>query len=162
LLIHPLIPMRRSLALSSILLTLVILTGCQQKNALKTEHSTSAAIQNAFAASGNQRVDLATVVPGDWERVCIVGPYGGNQAAVEKMLGFPWNVAAQSRIGESDAISLLLFVKGSQVVSHIDHSRQAGDFSNLNQRCFARSQAQFVQVTQPKRGWPGLFPVGEP
>jgi len=48
---------------------------------------TAASIAGQFAASGRRDVDLAAAVPGDWDRVCILGPYSRNAAAA-RALGF--------------------------------------------------------------------------
>lgn len=117
-------------------------------------HNASSAIAKQFADT--RQVNLASAVPGNWEKVCVLGPYANNQAA-QKTLGFAWNVESKSEIYSSDSITLLLFVHEKQVVSQIEQPRSKGDFSNLSEQCFAKEKAQFVQVDKPSKGWPGLF-----
>jgi hypothetical protein len=151
-------------ALPIVTLALALLTGCQNQNPIasssKPEKPIAAAMQSAFSASGRKSLDLAIAVPRPWERVCILGPYTDNTAAA-KLLGFPWDVKAQSAVGMNDGIALLLFVQGQQVVSQVDYPRTAGDFANLTQRCFTRSQAKF-QVKPSPENWPTLVPVTVP
>jgi hypothetical protein len=110
-------------------------------------------IQQQLEAAGV--VDLQTALPSAWDRVCILGPYSGNQAAA-KTLGFNWPVESRSRISESDGISLLLFVRGSEVVATVEYARNHGDFSKLSGRCFPREQAKFTQQKATDGNWPLL------
>jgi hypothetical protein len=121
---------------------------------------TAASIAGQFAASGRRDVDLAAAVPGDWDRVCILGPYSRNAAAA-RALGFEWPAETSSDIASDDGISLLVFARGRSVTAHVDYPRGSGDFSNLAGRCFPRADAKFVQIAHPARGWPGLFPAHE-
>ena len=130
---------------------LVTAAGC-------TAHdSTSSAIARQFAESKGSSVSLATAVPSAWERVCVLGPYSNNDTA-KKTLGFEWNAETQTSIQTNEGISLLLFVQDNKVVSHVEHSRNHGDFSNLTTQCFPRQKAQFIHDPKPTKGWPGLFP----
>src|SRR3546814_17955848 len=85
--------------------------------------------------------------------------YSDNRAAAET-LGFTWPVESRSSIGESDGISLLLFVHNNEVVTAVEHPRSHGDFSNLSGRCLPRDQAQFIQQDRPDGSWPWLAPQG--
>jgi hypothetical protein len=102
-------------------------------------------------------VDLRTVAAGDWDRVCVLGPYSNAQAAQET-LGFSWPVESRSSVGENDSVSLLLFVREKQVVHSIEHPRDQGDFSELSGRCFPSEQAQFVRRAGRTDNWPELVP----
>jgi hypothetical protein len=133
-------------------LLLATLSACQSP--------TSSDIAKQFEASGGNSIDLATAVPGNWDRVCILGPYSRNAAAA-KTLGFEWPAESHSRIAGNDGISLLVFVRGNAVENHVEHPRRAGDFSNLSGRCFSQSDAKFFQVDKPGKGWSGLFPAKE-
>src|SRR3546814_11001368 len=104
-------------------------------------------------------VDLNTAAPSTWDRVCIRGPYSDNQAAAET-LGFTWPVESRSRIGESDGISLLIFVHNNEVVTTLEHLRSPGDFSTLSGRCFPRDLAQFIPQDRPDNSRPSLAPTG--
>ena len=128
--------------------------GCTAQNPAST------VVARQFDESKGTLVDLSSAIPGQWERVCILGPYSENTAA-KKALGFEWNVEANSTISRNDGISLLIFVQDNKVVSFIEHSRRHGDFSNLTTRCFTRQAARFHQVAKPIKGWPGLFPIAD-
>jgi hypothetical protein len=107
--------------------------------------------------SSGQRIDLSTAVPGEWDRVCIFGPYVEKSRAATA-LGFDWDMAANSSVIGNEGLSLLVFIKDKQVVEHFDYPRGKGDFSNLSGECFAKKDAVFVHNDQPSQGWPGLFP----
>jgi len=123
-------------------LTLLVLVGCQSQRA-------SLAISYHFRHDAV--VDLASIVPGDWDRVCFLGPYSTDEDA-ELLLGHSWSLKSNSSVGESDGISLLLFVRGDDVILAIDHPRNKGDFSQLDDQCFARSQARFKRVPDGGNG----------
>lgn len=130
-----------------LLTTLLALTACGE--------SASNNIKQQLESRG--LVELQTAVPGDWERVCILGPYSNNEAATAT-LGFNWPVEKHSSISYSDGISLLVFVHARKVVTALEHPRRSGDFSDLSGRCFSREKAHFVQQAQPDDGWPWLVP----
>ena len=102
-------------------------------------------------------VDLRTVEAGDWDRVCVLGPYSNDQAATEA-LGFSWPVESRSSVEENDSISLLLFARGQHVVHSVEHPRDRGDFSELSGRCFRPEQAQFFLRAGRADDWPELAP----
>ena len=102
-------------------------------------------------------IDLRSVEAGEWDRVCVLGPYSNDQTAKEA-LGFGWPVESRSSIQESDGISLLLFARGQHVVRSAEHPRDQGDFSALSGRCFPREEAQFVLRAGRADGWPELVP----
>jgi hypothetical protein len=117
---------------------------------------TSDVIARSFESSGKKAVDLSSAVTEPWDKVCILGPYTDNEAA-EKTLGFKWDVEANSSIMSNDSISLLIFVRGAEVVRYVEHRRHLGDFSNSSMKCFAREKAMFIHNPKPTVGWPGLF-----
>lgn len=135
-----------------LILFLVALTSCRS--------SASSSIAAEFSASGDKGVDLASAVPGKWDRVCILGPYSSNAAAAET-LGFTWPAETLTSIEDNEGISLLIFVQGESVIDYVEHRRDLGDFTNLTGRCFPRTSAKFLRVARPTKGWPGLFPADE-
>ena len=118
---------------------------------------TSEEITRQFQSSGRTFINLAKAVPGEWEKVCIFGPYSDNNAAF-KTLGFGWNLEKFSSITTAEGIGLLVFVKENTVLEHVEHDRKNGDFTNLSRKCFSRERSTFYHQTNPKKGWPGLFP----
>ena len=133
-------------------LLLVFMMSCNAPTSKQSEE-----ITRHFQSSGRTFVNLDEVVQGSWERVCILGPYSDNTAA-QNTLGFAWDIESKSSIATNDSLALLLFVKSQKVVESVEHPRNDGDFTNLSRQCFARDQARFVHKTNPKKGWPGLFP----
>lgn len=122
-----------------------------------TAHDASLAIFRQFVESKGASVNLATAVPGTWEKVCVLGPYSNNETA-KKTLGFEWNAETKTTIQTNEGISLLLFVQENKVIAYVEHPRNHGDFSNLTPQCFPKEKAQFVHDPKPTKGWPGLFP----
>ena len=134
------------------LLLLLILSACDSSSPNMTEK-----ITHQFQSSGRTFVNLANVVQNTWDKVCILGPYSTSKHAYDT-LGFAWPVEKQSTIATSDSIALLLFVENQKVVEFVEHPRRDGDFANLSRQCFKREEATFHHLTNPPKGWPGLFP----
>ena len=134
------------------MLFVLILSACDSPAPNITEE-----ITHQFQSSGRTFVNLATVVQTDWDKVCILGPYSTSKHANET-LGFSWPLEVKSTIGTSDRIALLLFVKNHEIVEFVEHPRRDGDFANLSRQCVTREKAIFHHLTNPPKGWPGLFP----
>jgi hypothetical protein len=128
----------------------LVLVGCVERDAV------SSAIARQFAESKGTSVNLTTVVTGNWDKVCVLGPYSNNDSA-KRTLGFEWNAESKTSIRTNEGISLLLFVSENKVISYVEHKRSSGDFSNLTTQCFPKEDAQFVHDPKPAKGWPGLF-----
>ena len=135
-----------------IVLLLLIVTSCDSSPRTITEEITS-----QFQSSGRTFVDLADVVPTAWDKVCILGPYS-TPKNVYDTLGFDWPLDMFSSIATNDTIALLLFVKNQEVVQFVEHPRRDGDFANLSRQCVIRTNSTFYHLTNPPKGWPGLFP----
>ena len=133
-------------------LVVLVFYGCDSPTPILSEK-----IREEFQSSGRTFVNLATVLPDPWHKVCILGPYSTTKHAYDT-LGFAWPVETQSSISTSDTIALLLFVKNNEVIAFVEHSRRDGDFTNLSRQCFGREQSIFYHQANPPKGWPGLFP----
>ena len=133
-----------------VVLIVASLCGCRSQD--------SAAITHNILRSERRAVALSAAVPGDWDRVCILGPYTDNEKAAQT-LGFPWAAETLTDIHQNDGMSVLVFARGNAVVKHVEHPRGSGDFSSLSGRCFPKARARFVQVIPPGNGWPGLVPA---
>ncbi len=131
---------------------LLIVSACDAPPSNMTEE-----ITRQFQSSGRTFVNLAKVVPSAWDKVCILGPYSTSKHAYDT-LGFTWPVEVTSSIATSDSVALLLFVENQEVVEFVEHPRRDGDFANLSGQCFSREKATFHHLTNPPKGWPGLFP----
>lgn len=127
---------------------LLLTSGC-------TRTDPSQAIGRHLADAG--RVDLAELVPGDWTRVCILGPYA-NPAREAAALGLDAAGALPSSIASRDDITLLIFARDAKALFSLEHPRVLGDFANLSRQCHARERARFRRHDRPAQGWPGLFP----
>ncbi len=126
------------------------LCGCQKQD--------SAAITQNFLLSERRAVDLSAAVPGEWDRVCILGPYSNNEKAAQT-LGFQWAAETLTDIHHNDGISVLVFVRGNAVMKHVEQPRSSGEFSSLSGRCFPKGRATFIQVIRPGNGSPSLVPA---
>ncbi|NWO07384.1 MAG: hypothetical protein HLX50_17355 [Alteromonadaceae bacterium] len=103
-------------------------------------------------SSVNGLVDLQKEVGGNWERVCIFGPYSTNSVAAG-VLGFEWDLELKSSVFTSDDISLLVFTASDKVVSFFEVSRGDADFSELSRQCFRPSDSKF-RIHRSQSGWP--------
>jgi hypothetical protein len=115
----------------------------------------SGEIGRMFQQSGGTSVNLAQIVPGNWDELCVLGPYSDNRAA-RQALGFDWNAEAKTSIHDNEGIALLLFVRDGKILEYVEHPRADGDFANLSGKCFSRDDAAFVHDPTPVTGWPGL------
>ncbi len=89
----------------------------------------------------------------------MLGPYSDN-ARTHATLGFKWNSQELSEVGDHEGVTLLVFVAADEKVAFFtDYPRDKGDFSNLTGQCFDRANARFEQVSNPPKGWRGLFPI---
>jgi hypothetical protein len=145
--------------LAVLALPLIGLAACDLP-ALFPSTETSKNIARHFESNGRRIINLPGVVTRPWEKVCILGPYMTNGEA-KTTLGFEWDAESKTSIRTNEGISLLLFVRGDQVVEYVEHPRRLGDFTNLTMRCFPREKAVFVQHQTPRKGWSGLFPENE-
>lgn len=105
----------------------------------------------------NGLVDLQSEVSGNWERVCIFGPYSGNSMAAE-VLGFEYDLESKSAILISDSISILVFAELDRTVSFYEMPRSDADFSGLSGQCFPRSDSKF-RIYPSQSGWPEVKKV---
>ncbi len=58
-------------------------------------------IQALLASAESQPINLATVGPDGWERVCVLSPYTTNDAAA-KVLGVDWDAEQNTPIASSE------------------------------------------------------------
>ena len=135
----------------SIIFLLAACAGC-------TDYSSD--ISDQLNANGRNSIDLMQAVPIKWDKVCILGPYSGDNEA-EKILGFEWPAESRTDIEDSDGITLLLFVRDKSVIEYVEHPRDQGDFSRLDSRCFKASSAKFRSVTGSHDNWSFLVPASE-
>jgi hypothetical protein len=136
------------------LLLLSLLTACSESE----QDSISKNIADQVKAG--KTVDLANLGSDDWEKLCIVGPYTDN-AEVEKILGFPWDIEQNSPTSTTDGTVLLLFIQDKTVVTSVDHPRDLGDFDPVAEQCYERADAQFGHVVDAD-GWSRIIKDASP
>jgi hypothetical protein len=122
------------------------------------ENRTSASIAAQFEASGRKSIDLASVVPGQWDRVCIIGPYATDEL-ISNIIGFKWSTRMRSGIGGDDQIALLLFIHDREVEQYIEHPRGSGDFVGAV-GCHKKENAKFINVPVSPE-WQQLRPTND-
>lgn len=120
---------------------LIHLTACSDGN---SRPEISKQIEAQYASNKDSVIDLSKLGPTSWDRVCVLRPYSDNSYA-EKVLGVKWNVWANSSIGTSDSINLLVFLQGNNVVAHTEHPRSLGDFSKLSPACLNREKSNALR-----------------
>ena len=76
------------------------------------------------------KVDL-TPLGGDWETVCIIGPYAANEMAKD-LTGHAVDIVTQSEISSSDGIALLITIDAKDRTTLFDVSPKNLDFISLN------------------------------
>ena len=90
-----------------------------------------------------RHVDLSKALPGEWTRVCILGPYSTNGHARD-VLGADVNIQTRSSVYHSDSYSLLVTMRGNREDALYDVYRTPSDFSRLDGECFKRDDALFL------------------
>jgi hypothetical protein len=96
------------------------------------------------ASSESIRLDLASVGPQGWERMCVLGPYASNETAKET-LGFYWDSEGLTALSSSDLINALVFVRGNEVLAYGEVFRAKADFLSLQPSCISRSNPILVR-----------------
>lgn len=97
--------------------------------------------------------DFATIVPGDWDRVCIFRP-GSTYETVDSVIGVHSDAARDSRIEERTDATLILFVRDSTEIEHVLYPIRKGDFGTPGPEqwyCRPRTGAVF-EMRQPIDG----------
>ena len=120
---------------SALLGLAVLLASCSSQ-----DRGISDRIRTQIRASKTGPLDLGPVGPQGWERVCIFGPYS-TKKEVEQDLGFKWDFDSKSSASVDDGINLIVFVRGNEVLGHVDHPRRDGDFDSDKTPCTVRTRA---------------------
>ena len=111
------------------------------------DRAISTALGRQVKANPPGPIDLSTLGPPTWTRVCVFGPYTTRELA-ETQLGFKWDIDRHSGIGGDDSITLLVFIRESEVVAYTEHPRSEGDFLKLSPRCLSRPNAKLIRNTK--------------
>ena len=90
-------------------------------------------------------IDLPKYVKGDWQKVCILGPYSDSEL-VQEVIGFSWPLESLSSVWVNDGVSLLIFIKDESVQSYFEVSRGKFDFNSLDEQCIDKSDAIFTKA----------------
>jgi hypothetical protein len=90
----------------------------------------------------NNQIDLAERLPGQWDRVCVLGPYTDNARATN-VLGFTVEVEAATKITDFDDIALLVTSQGQTAVNLWEIARTNVDFSVMAGECYDRANTKF-------------------
>ena len=131
----------------AILLILILFSACN----MKEENKTSEAIFSQLKNSDWRIVDFAKTVPFPFEKVCILGPYSSNKYA-EQTLGFYWDIETETDIGLNEGINLIAFIKNNEVIYHVEHPRNKGDFWKLSGKCLNYKSSTLTRVSR-KDDW---------
>lgn len=95
------------------------------------------------------RVDLAAEFAGEWDRVCVLGPYTTNRRA-EEVLGVGVDVHGRSRIASSDGIALFVTMNADGAAGMYEVPLRPVNFTPFSGCCFSRRDAVF-RVTDEGR-----------
>jgi hypothetical protein len=88
-------------------------------------------------------LDLAEVVPGDWDRVGVYGPSTPAEV-IEGTLGVAAPALAEDRLSRAEAPSLLLFARDERVVSAAYVERDVVDFQAVAPAVYRPEEARFT------------------
>jgi hypothetical protein len=132
----------------------VIFIGCLNNT---ESHSDSKLISDIDRAIANNKVlNLQTVTPFAWDKLYVFTPYTSG-AEIKKCLGFNWEEVGENGV-QSDSINLMVFVKDSKAIEHLEYPRPKGDFAEIkNCQNFTPETAVFT-VKIDKSGYSRLLP----
>lgn len=76
-------------------------------------------------------IRLASLTSFQWDIVHVFPPYSSKEI-IDKQLGISWPEASRTGIFDSDAISLLVFMRNGSVVRYARPLRSDGDFADID------------------------------
>ena len=101
------------------------------------------ALQQALRGEPGAEIVMADVVPGDWTRMLIFGPYTPPDT-IDASLGFHWDGASGTHIDMLDAFTLIVFADEDRVMAWSMVSRAIAEWSNdALARSWSRAEARF-------------------
>ncbi|GAA0860450.1 hypothetical protein [Aliiglaciecola litoralis] len=89
-------------------------------------------------------LNLFEYVDSNWEKVCFLGPYSNDDAALE-LLGFQWPLETLTSVWVNEGVTLLVFIENGSIESYYEVSRGRYDFSVFSNSCIKRSAATFIK-----------------
>lgn len=117
--------------LTVIILSLLLLVGCTQKNVIhNTELEES--ISSIVFDKNNDEIDIKSLADFDWDKAFLFEPYTMQEEINERL---EINFNDRSNIGIRDDIYLLVFLNEDKVVQYAEINRQQSDFS-LNEKVY--------------------------
>jgi len=108
------------------------------------------ALSKTFDVSSGT-VDLSKQLQGNWDKVCLLTPYSNNESA-ENILGFKFNVEEKSNIFVSDSITLVVAVKGNEVLKYFEVPRSNIDLASIDASCYTKDNAKF-KIKNSNNSW---------
>ena len=105
------------------------------------------------------RLVLVEQAPFVWEKVCVFGPYSGDDQ-IDELTGVPGAAKRAHGINSNDGINVLMFIDHGQVIESVAHPRNRGDFGpELVKTCYSREQAVFLVRRPPEGSWGDVGPL---
>ena len=139
----------------------ILLSACGPDASEFTRAQLSQAIQ-----TNPDRIVISKYVTGPWDRVCLFpGPY--HAEPIQLAIGFAWPEVLDTGIETSRDHSLMLFIRGQEVMQSVMFKKSAGYFDTYSHPCFSRDSAVFrvlnknvkyyrkLGVAQPQPPQPG-------
>ncbi|MEH7463952.1 hypothetical protein V7166_18235 [Bacillus thuringiensis] len=127
--------------LTVLILSLLLLVGCNQKN---VQHNTKLeeAIFSIVEDKNNNEIDINSLTNFDWDKAFLFAPYT-SQESINEQLGVDFK--DPSNIEMRDDIYLLVFLNDDTVVQYaeINRNRQQSDFS-VDEKGFTPSNASIT------------------
>lgn len=96
-------------------------------------------------------IDLGAVVEGEWDRLCIAGPYTSDEHLDELLGRWSWRLASRTGIHMLDSHALLVFLDGKDIMASAMVPLRPADFTPRDGNyCLSRDEAVF---TAEDDGW---------
>jgi hypothetical protein len=136
-----------------VVIVLLFMVGCSDADTF-----INAQLSRKVTNSKDSTIDLSSIGPKGWERLCFIEPHATNQMT-KQILGFDWDSESKSSIGRDDSIFLLVFTSGQRVLAYAEYPRKLGDFERRAVSCVSPTDAHFRKEVD-SRGW--IFLVHQP
>lgn len=123
---------------------LLVFYSCQYTNQLSSDKNITEKIEVKLKS---EFIDLSDLNDFEWDSLLILGAYSDIEK-IEKELNLDLGNIKENEIKYSDSINLIIFLKNGRSVKISQLSRNAGDFTNLEQ-IIKKNEAKYIK---PKKG----------
>ena len=117
-------------------------------------------VRGQIASAAGGVIDLRSVGPPGWNRLCVLTPYI-TPAEAERRVGCPFDWAWHTDVHHHDGVCALAFVRdgadGTELLAFAEVRWREADFARVDPPCVPRAAARFRYANGPP---PRVLPAG--